>query len=98
MINSLNLAAHQFVCDTIEQLLKENLEKSLAGRNISVAFFNLPNMFSVRQLRPSTMQGKLNSVVGTVTRTSEVRPELLRGAFECLKCSHLVTDVVQQFV
>jgi len=98
MVSSLNLAAHQFVCEAVETVFKENVEKSLSGRNISVAFYNLPNTYSVRQLRPSTMQGKLNSVIGTVTRTSEVRPELLRGAFECLKCSHIVTDVQQQFV
>ena len=34
---------------------------------------------------------------GTVTRTSEVRPELFTGCFRCLECGTLVRDVEQQF-
>ena len=34
---------------------------------------------------------------GTVTRTSEVRPELFMGCFRCLECGTLVRDVEQQF-
>ena len=36
-------------------------------------------------------------VAGTVTRTSEVRPELFMGCFRCLECGTLVRDVEQQF-
>lgn len=41
--------------------------------------------------------GKLLSVSGVVTRTSEVRPELLSGSFRCLDCGTVVKDVQQQF-
>ena len=34
---------------------------------------------------------------GTVTRTSEVRPELYLGAFECLQCHATVPNVEQQY-
>ena len=34
---------------------------------------------------------------GTVTRTSEVRPELFMGCFRCLECGTLVRNVEQQF-
>ena len=34
---------------------------------------------------------------GTVTRTSEVRPELFMGCFRCLECSAVVRNVEQQF-
>lgn len=34
---------------------------------------------------------------GTVTRTSEVRPELFMGCFRCLECGELVRNVEQQF-
>ena len=37
------------------------------------------------------------SVSGVVTRTSEVRPELLYGTFKCLECSSEIVDVAQQF-
>jgi DNA replication licensing factor MCM6 len=41
--------------------------------------------------------GKLTSVMGVVTRTSEVRPELLQGTFKCLDCGNVVKNVDQQF-
>ncbi len=41
--------------------------------------------------------GSLCSFAGTVTRTSEVRPELYLGAFRCLECGTVVKGVEQQF-
>jgi DNA replication licensing factor MCM6 len=41
--------------------------------------------------------GKLTAVCGTVTRTSEVRPELLFGTFMCLDCRTIQKNVEQQF-
>jgi DNA replication licensing factor MCM6 len=41
--------------------------------------------------------GQLVCVSGTVTRTSEVRPELLYGSFRCLDCNAVSDDVEQQF-
>jgi DNA replication licensing factor MCM6 len=41
--------------------------------------------------------GRLVAVSGTVTRTSEVRPELLYGAFVCKKCGTLHASVEQQY-
>ena len=43
------------------------------------------------------MLGKLRAFSGTVTRTSEVRPELLYGTFRCDSCGTLVKDVEQDF-
>lgn len=41
--------------------------------------------------------GKLVAVTGVVTRTSEVRPELLQGTFKCLECGGVIKNVEQQF-
>lgn len=41
--------------------------------------------------------GKLCTICGTVTRTSEVRPELLYGHFVCLDCGTPSEPVEQQF-
>lgn len=41
--------------------------------------------------------GQLLRVKGTVTRTSEVRPELLVGFFRCGECLGIEKDVEQQF-
>jgi DNA replication licensing factor MCM6 len=50
----------------------------------------------MRQIR-ATHVGKLTSIKGTITRTSEVRPELLFGTFKCGDCGQMVHDVEQQF-
>ncbi|RYG45794.1 hypothetical protein EON67_10245, partial [archaeon] len=50
----------------------------------------------VRDLRMSRV-GMLSSFSGTVTRTSEVRPELLSGRFVCGECGQLSPPVEQQF-
>lgn len=41
--------------------------------------------------------GALTAFSGTVTRTSEVRPELLLGRFVCVACGTLSGPVEQQF-
>lgn len=58
---------------------------------------NLPRVHHLRELRTPKI-GQLLSFGGTVTRTSEVRPELLFGAFACEEpsCGQEVRDVEQQ--
>ena len=50
----------------------------------------------LRSLRSAKI-GKLSQFVGTVTRTTEVRPELFLGTFRCLQCGTLAKGVEQQF-
>jgi DNA replication licensing factor MCM6 len=50
----------------------------------------------MRDLRTSKL-GQLTAFSGTVTRSSEVRPELLYGAFKCLDCNTIIRGVPQQF-
>ncbi|KAJ3324283.1 MCM DNA helicase complex subunit mcm6 [Boothiomyces sp. JEL0866] len=40
---------------------------------------------------------QLVCITGTVTRTSQVRPELLFGTFECGECHSVIRDVQQEF-
>ena len=61
-----------------------------------IAVHNLPNLLPVRRLRTDQI-GRLASVAGTVTRTSEVRPELLCGSFRCDKCGLLAESIPQQY-
>ena len=37
---------------------------------------------------------KLVSISGTITRTTEVRPELIMGSFRCLSCNFLNKNIV----
>ncbi|KEF61510.1 minichromosome maintenance protein 6 [Exophiala aquamarina CBS 119918] len=62
----------------------------------TLAFYNLPLISRVRQLRTNQI-GKLVSVSGTVTRTSEVRPELALGTFICEACNTTIPNVEQTF-
>ncbi|KAI3465768.1 hypothetical protein Pfo_022439 [Paulownia fortunei] len=66
------------------------------NKDINVAFYNLPLVKRLRELT-TTEIGKLVSVSGVVTRTSEVRPELLQGSFKCLECGNVIKNVEQQF-
>jgi DNA replication licensing factor MCM6 len=63
-----------------------------------VAFFNCntSQMKSVRTLRTDLI-GSLVSLQGTVTRTSDVRPELLVAAFRCDKCGLLADKIPQNY-
>jgi len=68
----------------------------LQVREFHIAFYHLPLISPIRSLRTDRI-GTLLSISGTVTRTSEVRPELLFGTFTCSLCSGTVSDVEQQF-
>eukprot|EP00257_Ricinus_communis_P023784 XP_015583859.1 DNA replication licensing factor MCM6 [Ricinus communis] len=66
------------------------------NKDINVAFYNIPFSKRLRELTTAEI-GKLVSVTGVVTRTSEVRPELLQGTFRCLDCGGVIKNVEQQF-
>ncbi|KAF8806336.1 MCM-domain-containing protein [Phlegmacium glaucopus] len=69
---------------------------NLQSREFNVAFYHLPLVSGIRDLRTDKI-GTLMSISGTVTRTSEVRPELLFGSFICEPCNGLINDIEQQF-
>jgi DNA replication licensing factor MCM6 len=60
------------------------------------ALHNVPHTLPVRMLKTDRI-GRLTAVTGTVTRTSEVRPELLVGTFRCNKCGLLAQGIAQQY-
>ena len=68
----------------------------LVTRDFSLSFYNLSIISGIRSLHTDKI-GRLLSISGTVTRTSEVRPELLFGTFTCIECKTSVPDVEQQF-
>ncbi|KAF9881620.1 DNA replication licensing factor mcm6 [Colletotrichum karsti] len=62
----------------------------------TIAFYNMPLVSRVRSLRAANI-GQLLSISGTVTRTSEVRPELSIATFVCEACRSVVPNVEQTF-
>lgn len=65
-------------------------------KDFHVSFYGLPEVDKLRELMTDKI-GHLVSVSGTVTRTSEVRPELVYGHFKCNECGYDVPNVEQQF-
>ncbi|KAF4323462.1 hypothetical protein BBO99_00001347 [Phytophthora kernoviae] len=73
-----------------------NEDANKTQREFFVCFYNFQHVSHIRDLRTRSI-GELLSFSGTVTRTSEVRPELLFGAFTCADCGGDTTGVEQQF-
>jgi len=66
------------------------------ARIFQLAFYDLARRSKLRDLRTDHI-GHLIAFTGTVTRTSEVRPELFRGTFTCDACLTEVAGVEQAF-
>ncbi|THC97160.1 hypothetical protein EYZ11_003375 [Aspergillus tanneri] len=80
----------------VEKGLRRKTRHQQSDKLFSLAFYNLPLVSRLRQLRTSQI-GKLLSVSGTITRTSEIRPELSLGTFVCEQCKTVCPDVEQTF-
>lgn len=65
-------------------------------RVFEITFINLPITYRIRDIRADKV-GALMSIMGTVTRTSEVRPELYKGVFVCEVCNKLSDEIEQDF-
>lgn len=95
-------ALHNLVAEFEPEYLKLNPTAAatdsvnLQSREFNVAFYHLPLVSGIRDMRTDKI-GTLMSISGTVTRTSEVRPELLFGSFICEVCGGLVNEIEQQF-
>ena len=92
----LNGVVHQFIKQHQPDHPAIAEESSLEASAFHVAFYHLPVVSSIRDLKTSKI-GELMSISGTVTRTSAVRPELNLGSFRCADCKTIVTNIKQQF-
>jgi DNA replication licensing factor MCM6 len=91
----LRKAIHQFAQDQCPDLYNDS-DSTTKSVLYFLAMYNLPFVLPIRKLKTSRI-GHLTSVSGTVTRTSEVRPELLEGIFRCNKCGLLSSPIIQQY-
>ncbi|ATY65848.1 DNA replication licensing factor mcm6 [Cordyceps militaris] len=89
-------AASQLGSDSQSNTTHRLNEHQQTDKLFSVAFYNLPLVSRVRSLRAANI-GQLLSISGTVTRTSEVRPELSLATFFCQACRAIVQNVEQTF-
>ena len=65
-------------------------------RLLQISFFNLSAVHRIRDVKSDKI-GSLLTISGTVTRTSEVRPELFKASFTCDLCRAIVDNVEQYF-
>ncbi|KAI5192052.1 DNA replication licensing factor MCM6 [Nematocida minor] len=59
--------------------------------------YGLDVIYSVRDLKTSLLN-QLISFSGIVTRSSQAKPELLEGTFECTECKAMIRGIVQERV
>eukprot|EP00501_MAST-03F_sp_TOSAG23-6_P000154 GSMAST32.ASY1.ANO1.157.1 assembled CDS len=60
--------------------------QNFVHKEFFISIYNLSEVERVRELRTEKI-GQLVAITATVTRTSEVRPELIYGCFTCQECS-----------
>ncbi|KAK8231777.1 MCM2/3/5 family-domain-containing protein [Phyllosticta capitalensis] len=98
--SSSSVATNPSSTERSNDLLGETFESKTPHQQtdklFTLAFYNLPLVSRIRQLRTSSI-GKLLSISGTVTRTSEVRPELSLATFVCEICNTIVPNIEQVF-
>merc|ERR1719409_862034 len=98
MRDALNAAVPQLLSKLEGAELQEKVRQAREKDELkfTAAFYDLPTYNGIRDLRTEVL-GELVTISGTVTRTTDVKPELLVGTFECNECARKVTGVVQQF-
>ncbi|KAF2240045.1 MCM-domain-containing protein [Viridothelium virens] len=82
--------------DSQAESLSDKTTNQQTDKIFTLAFYNLSQVSRIRQLRTAAIGGLL-SISGTVTRTSEVRPELSLATFICEGCNTTVPNVEQIF-
>jgi len=96
--DALNAAVPQLLGKIEDIDLQEDIRKARETDELKfcAAFYDLPLFTGIRDLRSEKL-GRLITITGTVTRTTEVKPELLVGTFQCNECNREVSGVTQQF-
>jgi DNA replicative helicase MCM subunit Mcm2 (Cdc46/Mcm family) len=90
----LRRGVYQFIVERYPEIRNHVSHKS--SYQFFVAMHNLNTVLPLRSLKMGNLC-RLTSVTGTITRTTEVRPELLVGAFRCMSCGLLASTVIQQY-
>jgi DNA replication licensing factor MCM6 len=96
--DALNAAVPELLAKLDDPEIEEEARKAREKDELkfTAAFYDLPLFSGIRDLRTEKL-GRLVTICGTVTRMTEVKPELLIGTFQCNECSREVSGVEQQF-
>jgi len=69
---------------------------AVADKRFYISIFNIGDVTLLRELKTKKI-GDLSSFIGTVTRSTEVRPELITGHFSCMSCGTEASNIEQEF-
>jgi DNA replication licensing factor MCM6 len=96
--DALNSAVPELLSKLEDPDLQDEVKKARETEELkfSAAFYDLPQWSGIRDLRSDKL-GRLVAISGTVTRVTEVKPELLFATWQCQDCSREITGVEQQF-
>jgi len=96
--DSLNAAVPELLSKIEEPELQEEVRKARETEELkfTAALYDLPSYSGIRDLRTEKL-GRLLTICGTVTRTTEVKPELLVATWRCNECNREVSGVAQEF-
>mmetsp|Transcript_50305 Transcript_50305/g.90315 ORF Transcript_50305/g.90315 Transcript_50305/m.90315 type:complete len:823 (+) Transcript_50305:64-2532(+) len=96
--DSLNAAVPELLSKIEEPDLQEEVRKAREAEELkfTAALYDLPTYSGIRDLRTEKL-GRLLTICGTVTRTTEVKPELLVATWKCNECSREISGVAQEF-
>lgn len=96
--DALNMAVPELLTRLNDESYEEEARKAREQDELkfTVAFHDLRTYKGVRDLRMDSL-GRLIAICGTVTRTSDVKPELLVATWRCMACDREVPGVAQQF-
>mmetsp|Transcript_43139 Transcript_43139/g.111820 ORF Transcript_43139/g.111820 Transcript_43139/m.111820 type:complete len:978 (-) Transcript_43139:516-3449(-) len=92
-------AVHAAVTDFVHAVRErfDSTDADASSKKYFASFYGMQTSIGLRQLR-TNLVGALQSLSGTVTRISEVRPELAVGAFRCLECNAVINVPQSQLV
>lgn len=83
-----------YIRKAVLQFVQQNGHPIKATTIFQVGIYNTGKVEKIRELKTQNL-GRLISIDGTVTRTTEVKPELQLGTFKCAQCNQLVENVEQ---
>eukprot|EP00929_Paragymnodinium_shiwhaense_P050425 TRINITY_DN2537_c0_g1_i1.p1 TRINITY_DN2537_c0_g1~~TRINITY_DN2537_c0_g1_i1.p1 ORF type:complete len:830 (+),score=227.30 TRINITY_DN2537_c0_g1_i1:83-2572(+) len=96
--DAVNAAVPQLISKLEDKDLQEEVKKARETDELKfvVAFLDQNTKKGIRELRTETL-GELVTICGTVTRTTDQKPECLVATYKCNNCGHVITGVEQQF-
>ncbi|CAJ1328176.1 unnamed protein product [Effrenium voratum] len=93
--DALNAALPQLLSKLDDPEVQAEVQK-MDELKFTVAFHDLATYSGIRDLRTEKL-GRLVTICGTVTRTTDIKPELLVATWKCNECRREITGIAQEF-